>query len=189
MSKLNKVVIIVSKIGEVCCWIACAFMIAMIIVTVTGHPSLLDYLSDVRDSSVLSNGGFELVLGDMAPGHTGSAYIIFFITVLITSALMAMIFRNVYLSFKTAEGKTKFSKGKTPFQPDIVRMIRNVGILSIVIPVVEIIMTIVARVILGDAGIESSLNINGILIGIVVLCLSQFFAYGTQLQEDNDGLV
>ena len=75
------------------------------------------------------------------------------------------------------------------FRSDIVRMIRNVGILSIVIPVVEIIMTIVARVILGDAGIESSLNINGILIGIVVLCLSQFFAYGTQLQEDNDGLV
>ena len=189
MSKLNKVVIIVSKIAEVFCWIACAFMIAMIVVTATGHPNLLDYLGDVRDSSVLTNGGFELVLGDMAPGQTGSAYMIFFVTVLITSALMAMIFRNVYLAFKTAEGKTKFSKGRTPFQPDIVRMIRNVGILSIVIPVVEIIMTIIARVILGDAGIESSLNLNGILIGIVVLCLSQFFAYGTQLQEDNDGLV
>ena len=189
MSKLNKVVIIVSKIAEVFCWIACAFMVAMIIVTATGHPNLLDYLGDVRESSVLTNGGFELVLGEMAPGQTGSAYMIFFITVLITSALMALIFRNVYLAFKTAEGKTKFSKGRTPFQPDIVRMIRNVGILSIVIPVVEIIMTIVARVILGDAGIESSLNMNGILIGIVVLCLSQFFAYGTQLQEDNDGLV
>ena len=36
---------------------------------------------------------------------------------------------------------------------------------------------------------DGNMNLNGILIGIVVLCLSQFFAYGTQLQEDNDGLV
>ena len=68
-------------------------------------------------------------------------------------------------------------------------MIREIGIFSIAIPIVELIMTIIARIALGGAGVESSLNLNGILIGIVVLCLSQFFAYGTQLQEDNDGLV
>ena len=46
----------------------------------------------------------------------------------IGAALMAMVFRNVYLIFKTAEGKTWFSKGATPFQPDIVRMVREIGI-------------------------------------------------------------
>ena len=104
---------------------------------------------------------------------------------------MAMICRNIYLIFKTANGETKFSQGKTPFQPDIVRMIREIGIFSIAIPIVEIIMSIVGSLVLGPLGAEFDFSVNlvSVFFGLVVLCLSQFFAYGVQLQKETDGLV
>ena len=32
-------------------------------------------------------------------------------------------------------------------------------------------------------------ELTGVFMGLVVLCLAQYFAYGAQLQEDVDGLV
>ena len=103
--------------------------------------------------------------------------------------LMAMIFRNVYLIFKTAEGETKFSQGKTPFQKDNIRMVREIGIFCIAIPVVELIVSVIARIVLPVGVVETSVEMTGVFMGLVVLCLSQFFAYGMELQEDVDGLV
>ena len=100
-----------------------------------------------------------------------------------------MIFRNVYLIFKTAEGETKFSQGKTPFQKDNIRMVREIGIFCIAIPVVELIVSVIARIVLPVGVVETSVEMTGVFMGLVVLCLSQFFAYGMELQEDVDGLV
>ena len=93
------------------------------------------------------------------------------------------------LSFKTAEGKTRFSKGETPFQPDNVRMVREIGIFLIAIPAVQFIMSIVARIALGPDMVESSLGMSTVFMGLVVLALSQYFAYGMKLQNDVDGLL
>ena len=111
------------------------------------------------------------------------------LSIALTLALMGMCARNVHLIFKTSEGLTSFSRGKTPFQPDNIRMVREIGIFLIAIPVVQLIMSIVARIALGPDVVESSLNTVNLFTGLVVLALSQYFAYGMQLEQDVDGLV
>lgn len=68
-------------------------------------------------------------------------------------------------------------------------MLREIGIFALSIPVVEFICDVIVKIIVGSDVVESSVSITGIVFGIVLLCLSQFFAYGTQLQNDSDGLL
>lgn len=123
--------------------------------------------------------------GELLP----SAITIVAVTGVLTCVLMAMVFRNIYLIFRTARGTTWFSKGETPFQPDTVRMVREIGIFCILIPVIELIMSVIGTLVIGTLYAEINVSMNGIVMGIVILCLSQFFAYGAQLQEDVDGLI
>lgn len=192
MKNLSKVVTVLAKIIEVSYWIVSAFMIAMTAVLVTGHKEWMKYLSDIdieKGSAELSQFGFSISGIDKAGHINYGAYIIFFITLFIVSGLMAMVFRNIYLTFKTAEGKTRFSKGETPFQKDIVRMVREIGIFCISVYVVELIMSVIAAAIYGFDVVETSVEITGVMMGLVVLCLSQFFAYGVELEEETKGLI
>ena len=129
--------------------------------------------------NVLSESG-DLIAGAFVPALTAG---------IIVCGLTAMIFRNIYLIFKTTNGKTKFSKGTTPFQPENVRMLREIGIFAILIPAVEFICDVITKIIVGVDFVESSISITGIVLGIAVLCLSQFFVYGMELQRDSDGLL
>ena len=83
----------------------------------------------------------------------------------------------------------KKSEGRTPFQPDNVRMFREIGIFSIAVPVVGLIMSIIARIVIGVEVAEISNSFEGFVIGIVVLCITQFFAHGIELEKDVDGLL
>ena len=93
-----------------------------------------------------------------------------------------MIFRNLHLIIKKSEGRT-------PFQPDNVRMFREIGIFSIAVPAVGLIMSIIARIVIGVEVAEISNSFEGFVIGIVVLCITQFFAHGIEIEKDVDGLL
>ena len=190
MKKFNRVVIIVSRIVEVFMWVGCGLSVVITALSAAGKFGALKYFTDAgQGSPYLVNGNF-IVLGTNAAGEPSrGAYVIFFLTLVIVLALMAMIARNVYLIFKTSEGRTRFSKGATPFQQDNVRMVREIGIFAIAIQVVELIMSVVARIALGPDAVEASLSMEGIFVGLVMLALSQYFAYGMELQSDVDGLL
>ena len=100
---------------------------------------------------------------------------------------MAMIFRNVYLILKTAQGKTWFAKGNTPFQQNTVRMFREIGIFFILVCTISLVSTIIVNIAGGE--IASGFNYLSGFMGLVFLCVSQFFNYGTRLEKDLDGLV
>ncbi len=100
-----------------------------------------------------------------------------------------MIFRNVNLTLRTMKGKTWFAKGETPFQKDITRMVREIGIFLILIPVIETIISAIFRPIIGMGIAEISVDMSKIITGIVVLALSEIFAYGENLEKDVEGLV
>ena len=97
-------------------------------------------------------------------------------------SLMAMVFRNIYLIMKKSENAT-------PFQKDNVRMVREIGIFLLSVPMVGLIMSIVARLVLGVDNVEASVGLDSFMVGLVVLCLSQFFAQGMELEADVDGLL
>lgn len=68
-------------------------------------------------------------------------------------------------------------------------MMREIGIFTIAIPVIGFIMSVIARLVMGSDVAEISIDMGGIFMGIVVLCFTQFFAHGVELENDVDGLV
>lgn len=191
MKGLTKAVTILAKILEVISWVGSALVAASLIAIAAGQNGLLKFFSNIQTETELSLGGFNIDMNSVDAAQVGRAYVVFFIMALISCILMAIVFRNTYLIFKTAQGKTAFSKGRTPFQPEIVKMIRKIGILTLSVPVIQLVMSIVARLILTghDTEIAVTFDITPVFFGLVVLCLSQFFAYGAELQEETDGLL
>lgn len=190
MKKLNRAIIIISRIVEVFMWVGSGLSVIITILAAIGKPGLIRFFTDATPGTdMLSSGDFTLraLTADGQPAM--AAFVIFFLTLALTLALMAMCARNVHLIFKTSEGKTRFSRGETPFQPDNIRMVREIGIFLIAIPAVQFIMSIVARVALGPDMVESGLGMQKVFMGLVVLALSQYFAYGMNLQNEVDGLV
>lgn len=191
MKKLNHAIIIISKIVEVFMWVGCGLSAVITGLSAAGRFGSLKHFTDVSvaNAQVLNSNNFSLVVRIQDGVPNRGSYVLFFLTMAIVFVLMAMIARNVHLIFKTSEGKTSFSQGVTPFQPDNVRMVREIGIFTIAIEVVQFIMSIVARIALGPDMVESSLGMQGVFIGLVMLALSQYFAYGMKLQNDVDGLL
>ncbi len=68
-------------------------------------------------------------------------------------------------------------------------MIREIGIFSIFIPLFEIFLSIIAKIVLGVDNTEISVQINGIVMGIAVIFLSEIFSYGQKLEKDVEGLI
>ncbi len=68
-------------------------------------------------------------------------------------------------------------------------MLREIGIFCISVPIVGLVMCTAARLILGVDAVETSVNIYGFSMGLIVLCLTQIFAHGAALEKDVEGLV
>ena len=185
MKGFNKLGKALTKILEVFHWVGAALMIAATICSVAA-PDLVKYFVsfDAKEccGADLTVYGFEI----NAPVVNGvvelSSFITFGIGAVIILAVMAMIFRNLNLIFKKSEKET-------PFHKDNVRLVREIGIFTIAIPIIGFIVSIVARLVTGSEAAEISIDMSGILMGIIVLCLSQFFAHGVALENDVDGLL
>lgn len=191
MKKLNKIIEVVSKICEVVSWIG---VVAAIIICFligfrnTGISEL--FVENIDVISEMSSGGFTIYPMDNTNIDVCyGSFMTFFISIVFTSVFMAMIFRNIFLIFRTAEGKTKFAEGVTPFQKPVIRMVREIGIFCISIPVVNLIISVIAKVAMGADAVETSVEMMVLIFGLVIIALSQFFAYGMELESDVEGLV
>lgn len=180
MKAMNKIVKIVAKILEIAHWVAAALFLCAAIVP-KWFEGFIDE-ADVGNSIGLSVYGFEI----SAPVSDGvidaKAFVLFAIAAFLILCLMAMVCRNLYLILKKSENST-------PFQKDNTRMVREIGIFSISIPVIGLIMSIIARLVIGHGAIQIATRIDGFITGIIMLCLSQAFAHGVSLEKDVDGLL
>lgn len=185
--KLNRLAVVAAKIAEVFHWVAVALLTASLAVYLFHREGLLKYFLDLG-AGEFSVAGFSVRVtedGALLPG----AFLPALLAGIVVCGLMAMIFRNIYLIFKTSEGKTWFSKGPTPFQKDNVRMLREIGIFAISIPLWELACSFLVTLLVGSDTAEASVSLTGLTFGVAALCLSQFFAYGVRLQQDSDGLL
>lgn len=185
MKKLNRFIIVTSKILEVILLLGMVFSLGVLLYTAFGGQLLINALAD--NSIHLSI--MKLECSGLEPQVMKKALLIAFVFAFFICGLALMIVRNINLIFRTAEGKTWFSKGSTPFQPDNIRMVREIGIFCIMIPIFALIMSIVARTVLPVDMVEPEVDITLVFFGLVVLALSQYFAYGMELQNEVDGLV
>ena len=185
MKKISKLGKVITKILEVFHWVGAALMTAATVCSMVA-PGWVKYFVgfDAKEccGANLEVYGFEV----NAPVVNGSAdmtsFMLFGIGGIIILVVMAMVFRNLYLIFKKSENAT-------PFQKENVRMMREIGIFSIAVPVVGFIMSVIIRLVTGVETAELSIDMSGIFMGIIVLCLTQFFAHGAELEKDVDGLL
>lgn len=183
MKNINVITKVLTKILEVGHWVAVGLMAAVAICCIAA-PDWIKYFMDtaaLAKEAEISVYGFELAAaaGEEIPVK---ALCLFAVGSVSIFSFMAMVFRNLYLIIKKSEGST-------PFQPDNVRMFREIGIFSISIPVVGLIMSLIIRLVMGPDIVELSVKPDGFIMGIIVLCLTQLFARGVQLEKDVDGLL
>lgn len=202
MQKLNNFTMYASKVVEVLFFVLLGLLVVSVIASsiaigwansqirankidvVAEIEKYVEGNSDLRLGNTLEFGGKALkeekILRE--DGTINPATIILYLVYgMFSCAAFGMIFRNIYLILKTAKGKTWFSQGETPFQKDITRMIREIGIFLLMLAVIEFI--------LGFFLFAVSVSLLYVVIGILMLCLSSFFSYGEQLQQENDGLI
>ena len=182
---IAKMAKVVTKVVEIFHWVAVALMAVAAVCSIVA-PAWVKYFVgfDAKEccGANLSIYGFEINAAVTDGQVDMTAFLMFSIGAILILVLMAMIFRNLNLIIKKSEGTT-------PFQSDNVRMFREIGIFSIAVPVIGLIMSIITRLVLGAEAAEVSNNFSGLVIGIVVLCITQFFAHGIELERDVDGLL
>lgn len=189
MKALNKATKIIAKILEVCHWVgACIFAVLFILALIPGntYTTMIDSSSLTEPVSIY---GFEAVVTNQDGTLNRTAITLFSIGAALLFVLGAMIFRNIYLIIKTSCGETKFSSGATPFQKDVTRMIREIGIFLLGTQVIGFIMGTIGGIIAGTDIIGSELDLGTIMIGLLMICLSQAFAQGERMQKEVDGLL
>ena len=95
---------------------------------------------------------------------------------------MALVFRSLNRIITTAADST-------PFQESNIRMLTWIGRFCILIPVIGFVMSIIIRLVVGADAVEISIDQSGVVMGIVVLCLTQYFVHGAKLEKEVDGLL
>lgn len=188
MKRLYHFAQVFSKILEVAHWAAASVMLVLFIVSFLSGEwlSAMIVQENPRDVS-LSTYGFELTVLSPSGEPDLAAIRIFALGAVPVLGLMAMVFRNMYLILKAARGQS--GSPATPFQPAVVRMIREIGIFYLAVSAVSILFTWIAALVLGPEACESSVDLGHIMVGVLILCLSQAFQEGVSLREDVDGLV
>ncbi len=179
-NQLGKVTKVLARVAEIAHWIGAVGMLAGLVLILTLGQRVVSVVPGGTEAEAAVY-GFELTLADEAGTPDLAALRLFLPVGAVLMALMAMVFRNVHLILKHAEAAT-------PFQPDNVRMVREIGWFLMAVPVVGLVMSAAARLVLGEE-IETSVRLGGLLVGLVVLCLSQVFARGMALEADVDGLL
>lgn len=177
-SKLRDVTAVFAKIMEVIGWIGA-------VVTVISFAVILIF----RDYIEANHGDEISITNFSAPGYnmenlTGSNFVpvmlVLLAFVFVTGVLMIVLFRSVNQVFKT-------TNTDSPFAMINVKRIKRIGYIAISFPIIKVIVNIVLAVMVKSAvvGVEAS----EILFGLIILCLSQYFAYGASLEKDVNGLL
>lgn len=189
MNALTKAAAVLTKLFEIAYSIGAVSM-AVVLVLFLLDPYLPgEWVWGAEAYEELTVQGFSLMVTGPGAQVSRPAMVIFLVTGGMVLELMAWVFRDANLILRTTQGLTKFSQGKTPFQKDNVRMMREIGIFFLAIAVVELAASSLAFLILGPEFAEVSINAASAVTGILMLCLSQVFALGMQMQKDVDGLV
>ncbi|WP_288157093.1 hypothetical protein [Faecalibaculum rodentium] len=187
MKQLPRFLQVLACIFQIAAWIFTAIALIGLIATFAVPGNIEAFLASgtIAGQDFVINGFGTTVIS----GQTITLDIVRWIIACgaVTMSLTAMIFRNLWLILRTLKGSDSFGETNTPFTPDITRMIREIGIFFMAIPVVELIFSCLMRLFYVD--IDPYVDVTGIMTGLVIWYLSRIFGYGQKLQSDVEGLV
>lgn len=184
MKGLNKAAVIITKVIEIVHWIATGLVAAAGICAAVA-PKYLGMFMDVESLNAdpeISCYGFGVNLANSNGQPDMLAFALYSIGATAIFVIMALIFRNLHIIFENA-GKSVY------FSEENLKRVKRIGFFSIAIPVVGFVMGTVIGLAVGIDTVETSNSMDGFIMGIIILCLTQFFARGAELEKDVDGLV
>lgn len=184
MKNIPSITKVVAKILEIFHWIGAGLMVGVGISAAVA-PAWISRFMDaeaLRSEREIEVYGFSVTAVDAAGEIHRPTLVIFAIGAVFIFCLIAMIFRGLNRILRNSESGS-------PFQPDNIRMLRQIGAFSMGVPVVGLIMSMLIRLVVGVNAAELSVSMDGFIMGIIVLTLTQYFIYGARLERDMDGLV
>lgn len=184
MKGIDKVAKVVTKVIEIVHYVAAGILAATTICSLAA-PQYLHHFVEFEptgDQIVLSAYSFEVITPSLNGLPDLTVFSLYGFGAVVIFILIALIFHNLYSVIEKSEGTT-------PFQMDNVRKLKWVGIFSIIIPVVGFVMGSVIKLVVGVDAVEVSGGMDGLIMGIIVLCLTQFFAHGVELEDEMEGPV
>ena len=185
MKKANTVGRILTKILEVFHWVGTGLMAVAAVCALVAPKHIgwfVDFDAKECCGAELTVYGFS-VTAPVTEGNVDmTTFFLFGLGAVVILAAMALVFRNLHLIFKQAEDAS-------PFRTENISRMKKIGFLSIAVPVVGFVMSLIIRLVMGPEATEISVDQSGIFMGIIVLCLTRFFVHGANLERDVDGLV
>jgi len=175
---------VITKIIEIGHWVG-VILLAAVAVCSLAAPQWLKYLMSVGTLTVEKSVkvySYESNVVTAVGAIDYPALCLLAVTGAILCGLMALVFRNMNQIIKSSEDGS-------PFQPDNIRRLREIGIFSIAGPIVSLVMSIVTFLVVGPEFAEVSVDLGGFTMGILILCLTQYFIYGAKLEADTEGLL
>lgn len=179
---------ILAKLFEVACWIVLVAMIVMLVYSFTSSSQILDS-KEAIDQLYSGMNIFGCQIGSTL-ADAGNALNVIRLDALmglVSAGLMAMTYRDAFLILKTCQGQTSFSEGSTPFQKPVVRMVREIGIFLIAIPVTQLVFCTIAPLVIKD--VQCDVTWTSAVLGLLMICLSQCFDKGVELEKESEGLI
>ena len=166
----------VSKILEIICWIGVAALLFTAVAGIVNPEWMTQKL--ISDSGISMN-GIEMELNENA---SLASVVIILLGGVAGFIVLAILFHNLHKVLSTADEGVCF-------RAENITRIERIGWLSITMPVIGFVTSVLAKLFGGPDALEISIDLTGVVMGILVLCLSQFFAHGVKLENDVDGLV
>lgn len=185
---LNRTLSVISKIGEIASWIA---VVAGLVCFAASFDKTFVGEIVADDGGFLTGIGFNVNALTQAGDINFFAVTMYFVGVTLAFVLAALIFRNLDIILYIISGRHKTIQNTSPFQDEVVKRVKKIGILSIATPVWGFIVTTIIYVvsIINGNPVDVNVAIEGIIVGLVCLCLTQIFAYGASLEKEVDGLL
>lgn len=167
-----------TRIIEIICWAGVAITLICAIAGIIDTAFVENHL--IADASITVN-GVQIATADGSHDFSMAAVLAALLGGCAALVLIALMFRNLYHVLASAETGS-------PFQPANVQRLERIGWLAIAVPVITLVLSVVFRL-LGVDEVELSFSLTDLIMGVLVLILSRFFAYGVSLQNDVDGMV
>ena len=177
---------VLARIAEVLMWAAAAAMLLSFLIGIAAPDTVEEIFGvgagDRKLTMALVPGALDRmdITGPDGELVMGS-YMLHAVAGAIELALTALIFRRIWQIIK-------LSWASTPFQRPVVDKVKQIGWLFIASPLVTVAVSLVNFVIIWPK-LSFTVDASGIITGVIMLALSQIFAYGVKLEDDVEGLL
>ena len=172
---------VLARIAEVFMWVTAALTVVSFLAVLIA-PEAVTAMSGAGVKVVVMSGALGRV-DVMDPDGTlnRGLYLLYTAAGTVELALTALVFRRIWQIIK-------LSWASTPFQRPVVDKVKQIGWLFIASPLVTMAVGLV-NFLIRWPNISVKVDASDIITGVIVLALSQVFAYGVKLEDDVEGLL